>query len=71
MEYNHVRSFEVVGIDKPEADAFAPGDGSPPASPNEDADSAETADEDDESNDHDGSERDDGLPETPQDGIPI
>ena len=28
VEYNHVRSFEVVGIDKPEADAFAPGDGS-------------------------------------------
>lgn len=30
-EFNKLRTFTVVGIDRPEADAFAPPDGSPPA----------------------------------------
>lgn len=32
-EFNRVRSFLVVGIDEPEADAFAPDDGTPPGTP--------------------------------------
>jgi hypothetical protein len=55
-EYNSVRSFEVIGIDPPEADAFAPVDNdNPPAN-----DGALTAQEEIAP-----------LPETPKDGTPI
>lgn len=32
-EFNKLRTFEVVGIDPPEVDAFAPDDGTPPGQP--------------------------------------
>jgi hypothetical protein len=32
-EYNRLRTFEVIGIDEPERDAFAPDDGTPPGPP--------------------------------------
>jgi len=70
-EYNHVRSFEVVGIDKPEVDPFAPVDAPVPASPDGEAGPAMAAAQDDGGSLGDAPAGPDGLPETPKDGIPI
>jgi len=70
-EYNHVRTFEVVGIDKPEVDPFAPVDAPAPASPDGEAGPAVAVAQDDGGTVGDGAEGTGPLPEVPKDGIPI
>lgn len=68
MEHNRVRTFEVLGIDAPEVETFAPDD-SPAAPPGPaTADTPAVSPEDGQ-----GSEKDlpETLPPTPNDGIPI
>jgi hypothetical protein len=54
-EYNRVRSFEVLGIDEPERDPYAPSDGADGKQAAPEAESADTAAGVDTDSDSDGS----------------
>ena len=66
-EFNRVRRFEVIGVDKPEADAFAPADGDP----GDKADAAQGDETRAAAGEADKSGLPDALPAKPDDGIPV
>ena len=70
-EYNRVRSFQVIGIDKPEVDVFAPVDAPAPESPDGGAGAVEPIVKDDAGGLGDGAEGTGPLPPKPDDGIPV